>query len=77
MSKMDAISDYHMEDFDIKVQPGVTREGLNHHIKNDGKIVPRNLHTGPHKPAQKKYVYINVVLSFINNIIAIRIMVPR
>ena len=37
MSKMDAITDYHLEDFDVKVQPGVTREGLNHHIRNDGK----------------------------------------
>ena len=37
MSKMDAITDYHLEDFDVKVQPGVTREGLNHHVRNDGK----------------------------------------
>jgi len=40
MSKMDSISDYHMEDFDVKVQPGVTREGLNHFIKNDGLTFP-------------------------------------
>ena len=36
MSKMDAITDYHLEDFDVKVQPGVTRESLNHYIRNDG-----------------------------------------
>jgi D-lactate dehydrogenase (cytochrome) len=36
MSKMDAITDYHLEDFDVKVQPGVTREALNHYIRNDG-----------------------------------------
>jgi len=40
MSKMDAITDYHLEDFDVKVQPGVTREGLNHHVRNDGLTFP-------------------------------------
>ena len=33
---MDEILDYHPEDFDVCVRPGVTRESLNHHIKDDG-----------------------------------------
>ena len=36
MSKMNEISDYHAEDFDVQVQPGVTREELNHHVRNEG-----------------------------------------
>ena len=37
MSKMDDIFDYHAEDFDVKVQPGVTREALNHYVRNEGR----------------------------------------
>lgn len=36
LSKMDDIHDYNPEDFDVKVRPGVTREGLNHFLKDDG-----------------------------------------
>ena len=32
---MDQISNYHPEDFDVCVQPGVTREALNHFVKDD------------------------------------------
>ena len=37
LSKMDQILDYHPEDFDVVVEPGVTREMLNHHTKDDGE----------------------------------------
>ncbi len=40
LSKMDQILDYHPEDFDVAVQPGVTREQLNHFCKNDGLWFP-------------------------------------
>lgn len=40
VSRMDKILDYHPEDFDVIVQPGVTREALNHHIKDDGLWFP-------------------------------------
>lgn len=40
MSAMDKITDYHPEDFDVVVQPGVTREGLNHFVKDDGLWFP-------------------------------------
>jgi D-lactate dehydrogenase (cytochrome) len=33
---MDEIEDYHPEDFDVSVRPGVTREALNHYLKDDG-----------------------------------------
>lgn len=37
---MTNISDYHPEDFDVVVQPGVTREALNHFVKDDGLWFP-------------------------------------
>ena len=37
---MDQISQYHPEDFDVCVQPGVTREALNHFVKDDGLWFP-------------------------------------
>lgn len=37
MSKMNQIFDYHQEDFDVRVRPGVTREHLNHFVKDDGE----------------------------------------
>ena len=40
LSQMDAITDYHPEDFDVCVQPGVTREALNHYVKDDGLWFP-------------------------------------
>ena len=38
LTKMNSISDYHPEDFDVCVRPGVTREDLNHHVKDDGRF---------------------------------------
>ncbi len=35
---MNTIEDYHPEDFDVCVRPGVTREDLNHHVKDDGAV---------------------------------------
>jgi len=40
LSKMDEIHDYNPEDFDVRVRPGVTREGLNHFVKDDGLWFP-------------------------------------
>eukprot|EP00096_Caligus_rogercresseyi_P011070 TRINITY_DN4243_c0_g1_i1.p1 TRINITY_DN4243_c0_g1~~TRINITY_DN4243_c0_g1_i1.p1 ORF type:complete len:495 (-),score=96.03 TRINITY_DN4243_c0_g1_i1:136-1620(-) len=40
LSRMDQILEYHPEDFNISVQPAVTREILNHHVKNDGLWFP-------------------------------------
>jgi len=40
MSKMDEIYEYHPDDFDVRVRPGVTREGLNHFVKDDGLWFP-------------------------------------
>lgn len=40
LQKMDQISDYHPEDFDVCVRPGVTREALNHFVKDDGLWFP-------------------------------------
>lgn len=36
LSRMSQVLDYHPEDFDVVVEPGVTREDLNHHVKDDG-----------------------------------------
>ena len=33
---MTDILEYHPADFDVAVRPGVTREALNHHIKDHG-----------------------------------------
>ena len=40
LSKLDKILDYHPEDFDVKVQPGVTRQKLDHFLKSDGVWFP-------------------------------------
>ena len=40
LQKMDRISNYNVDDFDVQVQPGVTREALNHFIRNDGLWFP-------------------------------------
>jgi hypothetical protein len=36
---MDQVLQYNPQDFDVTVQPGVTRKTLNHHIKDDGKSI--------------------------------------
>ena len=36
---MNQVLDYHPEDFDVIVEPGVTREDLNHYVKNDGNPI--------------------------------------
>ncbi|XP_071482374.1 probable D-lactate dehydrogenase, mitochondrial [Diadema antillarum] len=40
LSKMDEITDLHAEDFDVTVQPGVTRLSLNHYLKDYGLWFP-------------------------------------
>lgn len=40
LTKMNTIENYHPEDFDVCVRPGVTREDLNHHVKDDGLWFP-------------------------------------
>ena len=40
LSKLDKILDYHPEDFDVKVQPGVTRQKLDNFLKSDGVWFP-------------------------------------
>ena len=40
LSKMDQITDYNPQDFDVTVQPGVTRNVLNHFLKDDGIWFP-------------------------------------
>ena len=36
LTKMSGIEDYHPNDFDVSVRPGITREDLNHFVKDDG-----------------------------------------
>lgn len=40
MSKMDQILFFHPEDFDVTVEPGVTRKALNHFLKDHGLWFP-------------------------------------
>eukprot|EP00057_Strongylocentrotus_purpuratus_P034765 XP_796456.3 PREDICTED: probable D-lactate dehydrogenase, mitochondrial [Strongylocentrotus purpuratus] len=40
LTKMDEVLDLHTEDFDVTVQPGVTRLALNHHLKDHGMWFP-------------------------------------
>lgn len=40
MSKMDQITSFHPEDFDVTVQPGVTRKTLNYFLKDHGLWFP-------------------------------------
>ncbi len=40
MSKMDKIVDFNPEDFDVTVQPGVTRKVLNNFLKDHGLWFP-------------------------------------
>ena len=63
LSKMDRILDYHPEDFDVVVEPGVTREALNHHTKDDGStsklhytslFLPHVLHFRPMVPCRPR-----------------------
>ena len=40
LQKLNQILDYNPDDFDVKVQAGVTRQVLNHHIRNEGLWFP-------------------------------------
>ncbi|CAJ0940009.1 unnamed protein product, partial [Mesorhabditis belari] len=40
LRKMDSITRVHLEDFDCSVQPGVTKDTLNNHLKNSGLWFP-------------------------------------
>ena len=40
LSKLDKVLDYHPEDFDVKVQPGITRQSLDQYLKSDGLWFP-------------------------------------
>ena len=40
LSKMDQITSFNPEDFDVTVQPGVTRKSLNHFLKDHGLWFP-------------------------------------
>ena len=40
LQKMDGITNYNIDDFDVEVQPGVTREALNHYVRDDGLWFP-------------------------------------
>lgn len=40
MCKMDQIISFNPEDFDVTVQPGVTRKALNHFLKDHGLWFP-------------------------------------
>lgn len=40
MSKMDQILNFNPEDFDVTVEPGVTRKALNHFLKDHGLWFP-------------------------------------
>ena len=40
LTKMDQVLDLHAEDFDVSVQPGVTRKGLNHYLRDTGLWFP-------------------------------------
>ena len=40
LQKMNSITNYNPDDFDVCVHPGVTREDLNHYVKDDGLWFP-------------------------------------
>ncbi|XP_072013138.1 probable D-lactate dehydrogenase, mitochondrial isoform X3 [Amphiura filiformis] len=40
LSKLDQITDFHPEDFDVCVQPGVTRNALNDYLRDQGLCFP-------------------------------------
>lgn len=40
LTKMSEITSLHTEDFDVTIQPGVTRKGLNHYLKDFGLWFP-------------------------------------
>ena len=40
MSHFDSVLAVHQSDFDVIVQPGITREGLNQHLRDSGLFFP-------------------------------------
>ena len=40
LMKMDAVVELNVEDFDVTVQPGVTRKALNHYLRHAGLWFP-------------------------------------
>lgn len=40
LQKMDRVLDFHAEDFDVTVEPGVTRIGLNSYLRDSGLWFP-------------------------------------
>ena len=40
LTQMDGITDFHPEDFDVTVQPGVTRHALNDYLRDQGLWFP-------------------------------------
>ncbi len=40
LTQMDQVRNYNPEDFDVTLEPGVTRLALNHHVKGDGLWFP-------------------------------------
>jgi len=40
MCQMNQITAFHPEDFDVTVQPGITRKELNHYLKDHGLWFP-------------------------------------
>lgn len=40
LRKMDQVLDFHLEDFDVTVEPGVTRKVLNSYLRDTGLWFP-------------------------------------
>lgn len=47
MKRMDNIIDFNPDDFDVTVEPGVTRKSLNHFLKDHGLWFPVGKLTKP------------------------------
>ena len=55
MKKMDEILDYHPEDFDVCVRPGVTREGEREHLTLIGMSSENKKYSSLVPPRSKFY----------------------